>query len=73
MCNVLKKPFVKSLSISDEIFSKCGIRGTPEYQRVKSKGLRAMGSEWHDKREKTGFGSVARGGGNIFRMVILSR
>ena len=32
------------------------------YQRVASKGPRTMGSEWTDKRDKTGFGSVARGG-----------
>ena len=61
MCR--KKPFLKSLSISDEILSKFGIRGTPEYQRMSSKGLRTMGSEWPDKHDKTGFGSVAKGGG----------
>ena len=31
-----------------------------------------MGSEWLDKCDKTGFGSVARGVGNFFRVVILS-
>ena len=56
-------PFLKSLTISDDIFSKFGIRGTPEYQRVTSKGSRTMGSEWPDKFDKTRFGSVARGGG----------
>ena len=61
MWNVLKKPFLKSLSISDEVLSKFGIRGTPEYQRVTSKGSRTMGSEWPDKCDKTGFGNVARG------------
>ena len=34
------------------------------YQRV-SKGLRTMGSEWPDKRDKTGFSSVARGKGGF--------
>ena len=28
---------------------------------MESKGSRTMGSEWPDKRDKTGFGSVARG------------
>ena len=32
-----------------------------------------MGSEWHDKRDMSRFGSVARGGGNIFRVVILPK
>ena len=73
MCNVLKKRFLKSLSISDEILSKFGVCGTPEYQRVTSKGSRTMGSEWPDNHDKTGFESVARGGGNISRLVILAR
>ena len=30
-----------------------------------------MGSEWPDKYAKTGFGSMTRGGGNIFCVVIL--
>ena len=34
MCNVLKKTFLKTLSISNEILSKFGIHGTPDYQRV---------------------------------------
>ena len=63
MCNVLKKPFLKSLSISDEILSKFGVRGPPDYQRVTSKGSRTMEFELPDKRDKTGFGSVAGGGG----------
>ena len=54
-------------TIFDEILSKFGI------QRVTSKGSRTMRSEWPDKREKTKFVSVARGGGNIFHIVILSR
>ena len=66
MCNVLKKPFLKSISILDEILSKFGIRGIPDYQRVTSKDYRTMGSEWPDKCNKTGFGSVARGGGDFF-------
>ena len=73
MCNMLKKLFVKSLSISDDILSKFGVHGTPEYQRVTSKSSRTMGSEWPDKHDKTGFGSMARGGGNIFHVVILLR
>ena len=32
-----------------------------------------MGSEWPDKRDKTGFGSMSRGGGMIFRVDILPR
>ena len=63
-----EKPFLKSLSIADEILSKFDVRGTPEYQRATWKGLRTMGSEWPDK---TGFGCVARGGvgvGGIFFM-----
>ena len=65
---MLKKPFLKSLSISDEISSKFGVRGTPKNQRVTSKGSRTMGSKWPDKHDKTGFGNVARGGsrGNFF-------
>ena len=36
MCYVLKNPFLKSLSISDEILSKFDIHDTPEYhQRVR--------------------------------------
>ena len=66
MCNVLKKPFLKSLSISDEILSKFGVCSTPECQRVTSKGSRTMGSEWPDKRDKTRCGHVARGGGEFF-------
>ena len=72
MCR--KKAFLNSVSISDEIISKFGVRGTPEYQRVTSKGPRTMGSEWPDKpdkRDETGFDSVARGDGNFFRVVIL--
>ena len=65
-----EKTFLKSLSISHEILSKYGILGTPEYQRVTSKSSR-MGSEWPDKHNKTGFGSVARDGGKFFHMVIL--
>ena len=61
----MEKPFLKSLSILDEILSKFGIRGTSEYQRVTSKGS-TMGSEWPDMHAKTGFGSVARGEGGIF-------
>ena len=60
VCNVPKKPFLNSFSISDEILSKFGVRGTHEYQ---IKGLRTMGSEWPDKRVRTAFGSMARGGG----------
>ena len=68
MCNVLKTP--KSISVSDEILSKFGVRATPELGNIK--GLRTMGSEWPDKRDKTRFDSVARGGGGIFfHMVIL--
>ena len=65
LCNVPKKQFLKSLSISNEILSKkFGIRGTPDYQSVTSKGFENnMGSEWPDKRNKTEFGSVARVGG----------
>ena len=63
MCNVLKKTFLKSRSISNEILSKFGIRSTPGYQRVTSNVSRTMGSEWPDKRYKTGFGSVTGGGG----------
>ena len=63
MCNVLKRPFLKSLSISDEILNKFGIRCTPEHQRVTSKDSRTMGSERPDKHDKTGFDSVPRGGG----------
>ena len=37
-----------------------------EYQRVTSKGSRTMGSEWPDKHDKAGFGSVARGEGIFF-------
>ena len=69
MCNVPKKPFLKSLSISNEILSKFNIRGTPDYQRITSKGSRTMGSEC--QHDKTGFGSVRRGGGKIFHVVIL--
>ena len=32
-----------TLSISNEILSKFGVRGTPEYQMVTSKGSRTMG------------------------------
>ena len=70
---MLKKPFLKSLSISDEMLSKFGVRGTPEYQRVTSKGSRTMESKWPDKHDKTGFGNVARGGGKIFRVAILPK
>ena len=73
MCNVLEKPFLKSFSISNEILHKFCMRGTPEYQRVASKGSRPMGSEWPDKCDKTGFGSMTRGGGKFFQMVILPR
>ena len=66
-----KKTCLKSLSISDEILCKFGVRDTPEYQRVTSKVSRTLGFEWPDKRDKTRFGSVARGGWNIFRVVIL--
>ena len=66
ICNRLKKPFLKSLSIPDETLSKLGVRGTPEYQRVTSKGSRTMGFEWPDKRDMTEFGSMARGGGIFF-------
>ena len=59
-------PFLKSLSISDEVLGKFGVRCTPEYQRVTSKGSGTVGSEWPDKRDTTGFGSVARGGGDFF-------
>ena len=42
-----EKAFLKSLSISNGILSKFGIRGTPDYQRVTSKRFsRTMGSEW---------------------------
>ena len=58
-----KKPFLISFSISDEILSKFGILGIPEYQSVTSKVSRTMGSKWPDKFDKTGFGSVTRGGG----------
>ena len=34
-----KKPFLKSFSISNEILKQFGIRGTPDYQRVTSKGF----------------------------------
>ena len=34
-----EKPFLKSLSISNEILNKFGISGTPEYQRETSKGF----------------------------------
>ena len=67
MCNVLKKTFLKPLSISDEILSKFGVHGTPEDQRVTSKGSRTMGSEWSEKPDKTGFCSVARGVGFFSR------
>ena len=60
---MLKKPFLKSLSISDESLSKFGIPGTLEYQRVTSQGSETIGSEWPDKCDKTRFGSVAGGGG----------
>ena len=60
MCNVLKRPCLKSLSISDEILSKFGVCGTPEYQRVTLQGSRTMGPQWPDKRDKTRFGSMAR-------------
>ena len=62
----LKGHFIKSFSISDEILSKFGFCDTPEYQRVTSKGSRTMGSERPDKRDKTGFDSVPRGGGGGF-------
>ena len=54
MCNGLKKPFLKSLSISNEILSKFGVRCTPEYQKVRGQQV----SEWPDKRDNTGFGSM---------------
>ena len=69
----MKKPFLKSLSISDEILSKFGVRGTPKYQRVTSKGLKTMGFKWPDKHDKTGFGNVARGGGIFFPVAILPK
>ena len=69
----MKKPFLKSLSISDEILCKFGVRGTPEYQRVTSKGSRTMGFKWPDKHDKTGFCNVARGGGIFFRVAILPK
>ena len=43
----------------------------PKYQKATSKGSRTMGSEWPDKRDKTGFGSVTRGWEEIFRVVLL--
>ena len=46
-----------------EILSKYDICGTPDYQRVTSRVSRTMGPEWPDKRDKTGFDSVTRGGG----------
>ena len=64
-----KKTFLKSFSISDEKLSKFGLRGTPYYIRVTSKGSRTMVFEWHDKRDKTRFGSVTRGG-RFFCVVI---
>ena len=73
MCNVLKKPFLKSLSTFDKIVSKFDVCGKPEDQRVTSKGSRTMWSEWPDKCDKSGFRRVARGGGNFFRVVILPR
>ena len=39
----VEKPFLKSISISNEILSKFGIRGTPDYQRVTSKGFENNG------------------------------
>ena len=72
MCNVPKNPFLKSLSISDEIFSKFDVHGTPEYQRVTSKGSRTMGSEWPDKHDKSGFGSMAGGRGVVVFMWLSS-
>ena len=61
-----EKPILKSLSISDEVLSKFGVCGTPEYRRVTSKDSRKMGIEWPDKcnisSNKTGFGSVTRAG-----------
>ena len=68
-----QKPLMKSLSISDKILRKFGVRGTPEYQSLTSKGSRTMGSEWPDQRDKTGFDSVARGGELFFRVVILPK
>ena len=69
MGNVSKKPFLKSLSISNEILSKFGICDTPDYQSITSKGSRTMGSEWPDQCKKTGLGNVTRGG----RVGIFSR
>ena len=54
-----------------KITFKFSVRGTAEYQRVTSQGLRTMGSEWPDKLDKTGFGSMELGVG--FHMVILPR
>ena len=81
MCNVPKKAISKTIfniRWNLEIF---GVLGTPEYQRVTSKGSRTIRSERPDKRDKTGFGSVASkcvcvcvcvwGGGVYFRVVIL--
>ena len=42
VCDVLKTPSVKSLSISDDILNKFGVRGAPECQRVTSNGSRTM-------------------------------
>ena len=51
------------------ISNKFVVRGLIGYQMVTSKGSRTMGSEWPDKRDKTGLGSVTRV--CFFRMIIL--
>ena len=52
--------------MSDEILSKFGICGTPEYQRVTTKGLRTMGSEWPDKQKRPGSVASGQGWGEFF-------
>ena len=65
MCNVPKKSFLKSRSISNEILIKLSIRAT-WLSKGNIKWFQEQ-NEWLDKCDKTGFGSVARvGRGGIF-------
>ena len=71
MCNVPKKPFLKPLSISNEILSKLAFVAHLTIKGWHQRVSRTMGSEWPDKRDKPGFGSVTGDGGKFFHVVIL--
>ena len=68
LCAMCKKKAILKITFNIRWnLKQFGVRGTPGYQRVTSKGSRAIGSEWPDKRDKTEFGSVARVGGFFSR------